>query len=96
MSQFFVLSLFADSKLMRLDRGRPDIRFLFEFKSILIEFLDWIPAVRLLVATNPIRDLGPNSNLTSKSRSEFESNFEFISKMVQFEPNCQFWSSFLI
>ena len=36
---------------MRLDRGRPEILFLFEFESILMEFLTRFQRSDLLVAT---------------------------------------------
>ena len=57
------------SKLMRLDRGRPEIRSKLYSNRLLIEFFN------------------PNRNRCddSKSRSEFESNFEFILKMVKFD-----------
>ena len=57
---------------MRLDRGRPEIRILFKFESILIEFLT--------------RFSGPitrRDESDSKSWSEFESNDKFGPKLVE-------------
>ena len=53
------------TKLMRLDRGRPEIRSISYSNRLLIDFCDSIPAVRFTRRDDPIRDLGPNSNLSS-------------------------------
>ena len=63
-----------NSKLLRSNRTKSDSN------RVLIDVFDSIPAVRLLVATNPIRDLGPNSNLTSISDQKW-------SDLIEFEAN---------
>ena len=72
---------------MRFNRIKSTNRFLIEFESILIDFCDSIPAVRLLVATNPIRNLGPNSNLTLnliENWSNFIGNWSNLSQICLF------------
>ena len=55
------------SKLMRFNRVKSTNRFLIEFRIHFNQIFDSIPAVRLLVATNPIRNLGLNLNPTTNS-----------------------------
>ena len=81
-----MLTLVA-SKLMRFNRIKSTNRFLIKFESILIDFCDSIPAVQLLVATNPIRIIGPNSNLTSnliENWSNFIGNWSNLTKFAYF------------
>ena len=52
---------------MRLDRGRPEIRFFNRIRITFNQIFDSIPAVRFTRRDDPIRNLGPNSNLNSNS-----------------------------
>ena len=84
---------------MRLDRGRPEIRSISYSNRLLIDFCDSNPAVRFTRRDDPIRNLGSNSNLTTRSRSEFESKFNDLLKMVKFDQKLSIyidnWSNYI-
>ena len=78
---------------MQFNRIKSTNRFLIKFESILIDFCDSIPVVRLLVATNPIQNLGPNLNLTSNSNltsNFFENRSNFIGNWSNLSQICLF------
>ena len=67
----------VNSKLMRSNRGQTKIRSKSYSNRLLIDFFDPNSAVKSIVATSSIRNLGPNLNLTLNLIENWSNLFEF-------------------